>query len=89
MGMSNREINRIIALNNEEMRLHLQKSDAYRQAQMAHKLGQIKKYPCWTCGDENTVMHHVDYLRPLDVTWLCRKCHSRLHRETKKWISPQ
>lgn len=28
--------------------------------------------------------HHEDYVRPLEVIWLCRSCHGRVHRKIKK-----
>jgi transposase-like protein len=28
--------------------------------------------------------HHEDYTRPLDVRWLCPRCHKRLHVQWKK-----
>ena len=35
---------------------------------------------CDECGSKNYVdAHHSDYSRPLDVVWLCRSCHKRLH----------
>lgn len=46
----------------------------------AKKTGRLKPKPCRDCGDSNTHMHHHDYSKPLDVIWLCRKCHAREHR---------
>ncbi len=28
--------------------------------------------------------HHDDYAKPLEVRWLCRSCHFRLHGELKR-----
>ena len=42
--------------------------------------GKLKKLPCEVCGAEaNVHAHHSDYSRPLDVKWLCARCHHRLH----------
>ncbi len=42
--------------------------------------GKITKQPCALCGAAECVHgHHKDYTRPLDVVWLCAKCHHRLH----------
>ena|ERR1035441_6494427 len=41
---------------------------------------KIKKQPCVICGDENSQMHHKDYNKPLDITWLCRDDHLSLHK---------
>jgi len=41
--------------------------------------GRLFKEPCVMCGDQNVHAHHKDYSKPLDVVWLCPKCHHRLH----------
>jgi ribosomal protein S27AE len=41
--------------------------------------GRLTKEPCLFCGEEKVHAHHRDYSKPLDVIWLCPKCHNRLH----------
>lgn len=40
----------------------------------------LRKLLCETCSsDFRVVAHHNDYLKPLDVTWLCEVCHKAWH----------
>ncbi len=41
--------------------------------------GEIAREPCIECGKSPTVGHHEDYDKPLDITWLCCKCHYERH----------
>jgi ribosomal protein S27AE len=44
--------------------------------------GKIKVKPCERCGYGVGVhAHHEDYAKPLDVVWLCRRCHYDRHVE--------
>ena len=44
----------------------------------------IRSQVCDECGSKNYVdAHHSDYSRPLDVVWLCRSCHKRLHSKDR------
>lgn len=44
--------------------------------------GRLQKGSCERCGTTKKVhAHHEDYLKPLEVTWLCQSCHGRRHRE--------
>lgn len=55
------------------------KGSARAKARVYEKRGKITKKPCEKCGDLNSQKHHEDYSKPLDVTWLCRKCHLAHH----------
>ena len=41
--------------------------------------GRLKRLACEFCGRDDVHAHHKDYSKPLDVIWLCPKCHHRLH----------
>lgn len=53
-------------------------------AMQARRNGILIKQNCQFCGDRYTEMHHQDYTKPLEVTWLCHKCHMRFHRDCRK-----
>lgn len=67
----------------EERNIH--KKTAQSKAHYAKRRGVLKiPNRCEVC--ESTPpehMHHHDYSRPLDVVWVCTKCHGVLHRKTK------
>lgn len=53
---------------------------AHGAVERAIRSGSILKENCLFCAaDKNIHGHHRDYSRPLDVVWLCAKCHRRLH----------
>lgn len=43
------------------------------------RVGKIKRGDCEACGKPNAEAHHVDYSQPLNVRWLCRRCHAHEH----------
>lgn len=43
--------------------------------------GKLTPQPCLKCGSLKVEKHHPDYSKPLEVVWLCRPCHRRLHEE--------
>jgi len=62
------------------------KLKAQSKLQKAVQMGKvIKPNMCSWCEQEqsssNIIGHHHDYSKPLDVIWLCRKCHGRIHRK--------
>ncbi len=54
--------------------------EKYRREKELQRDGRLDKSICALCAsDQNVHAHHRDYSRPLDVVWLCAKCHHRVH----------
>lgn len=59
-----------------------EKTKARNKLHRAVKSGAIvRPNACEDCGLVSGSLHghHEDYAEPLDVAWLCRKCHERRH----------
>ena len=62
--------------NNKEVRIKARARVSVKNEIVA---GKIKKEPCEKCGDVKSEAHHEDYNKPLEVKWVCKKCHNKLH----------
>lgn len=56
---------------------------AVQKVNSAIKSGKLTRGLCVKCGASNTEGHHEDYNKPLDVIWLCERCHINHHREKR------
>lgn len=52
-------------------------------AKDAKKRGKLIPKPCEACGELKVEMHHMDYAKPLNVRWFCRKHHLQFHKQLK------
>lgn len=59
------------------------RSVARAYANVYQRRGKLLPEPCAACRDPSAQKHHDDYSKPLQVTWLCRKCHLTLHLNDK------
>jgi len=55
------------------------KAKAHSMIRNAVKSKKLFSQPCEICGKENTHGHHDDYLKPLNVRWLCPEHHRQWH----------
>ena len=73
--------------NNPNSKEEKMKNSARAYLRIYLKRGKIIKGNCVICGTSEKIEgHHHDYHKPLDVTWLCRSCHSKKHKEIGKKI---
>ena len=56
-------------------------NSVYHRVKRAVKKGAlVRPLECSRCSMIGRVYaHHADYSKPLDVVWLCRKCHREVH----------
>lgn len=89
-----RRARRLAAMRDEQLRARLYatqakwaeqnkvKRQAHYKVGNAIRDGKLTVQPCERCGYGVGVhAHHEDYSKPLDVNWLCKKCHGQRHRE--------
>ena len=55
------------------------RSVAHSAVARAIRSGLLARLPCESCGNPQSVAHHDDYDKPLDVRWLCQACHRQHH----------
>jgi ribosomal protein S27AE len=55
------------------------KARARNRVKMRVRRGAMTRMPCESCGTTKSQAHHDDYSKPLEVRWLCAKCHGRHH----------
>ena len=68
-----------LALVRKMRKLYPEKNKARASVCRAVRSGKIVPQPCAICGATKTEAHHTDYSKPLDVMWVCRSCHFKLH----------
>ena len=64
-----------------------EKHAAHKAVLRAVRAGLLQKAPCQVCGDACAEAHHDDYLKPLDVMWLCSAHHAARHVELRRLAS--
>jgi ribosomal protein S27AE len=61
---------------------HIQKRAARRKVATEIEAGRLQRQSCRSCGATKADAHHHDYSKPLDIQWLCRRCHFAEERRT-------
>jgi len=68
---------------------HPNKYKAHNIVNNAIRDNKLFKEVCEKCGsDKKTHAHHDNYLKPLNVRWLCAACHSQWHRDNGEALNP-
>ena len=92
-----REYDRVRSKHPERAKLHLEVNQAWRNQDKrrskchnavarAIRSGELVRSPCIRCGDVNSLAHHEDYDKPLEVIWFCQPCHKQRHKEINQLL---
>lgn len=71
---------RHLAANRNWRRRNKTKQRAHAAVAYAIRVGKLERKPCEECGAQPTEAHHDDYSKPLEIRWLCKRCHDEHHR---------
>lgn len=64
------------------------KHKAHRIVGRAIRAKKLHPEPCVVCGtDEYVVAHHNDYLKPLNVVWMCQAHHMQWHEKNGEGLN--
>ena len=60
----------------EKYKARIKSRDALKRGEI------VRPTICSRCNEEGYIEgHHYDYNKPLDVIWLCKKCHAKEHKK--------
>lgn len=84
-GKTLKEIGKVFGVSHQRVSQILNPEKHRSRALIAYNVSVgkiIKPLVCDGCGKVKKLeAHHEDYSKPLDVSWLCKKCHSEKPRE--------
>lgn len=83
-GKTPKRIKKTIAITKAWRESDRRRSVAHSLVARAIQKGTLCPKPCVRCNSEESVAHHEDYDRPLEVVWLCQPCHRKRHQEIDK-----
>jgi hypothetical protein len=77
---------RLVGYKTEEYRKYRKKYPEKVKAQQKlnreFRKGNIKRSPCYKCGEIYKVhAHHPNYCKPLEIIWVCSIHHKELHKK--------
>lgn len=77
------------AYRDEYKRKYPNKYKAHNIVSNAIRDGKLFPLSCEVCGNTHDLhAHHDDYLKPLNVRWLCARHHSQWHRDNGEALNP-
>ena len=74
----------VLKYQRERRKKYPEKDRARRLINYQIRKGVLKPKVCEICGSKKTEAHHEDYYKPLEIRWLCFKCHRKIHGQYKK-----